>query len=461
MTTVSTFVMLLASFNPVMTSRTAANMAVLARGALLSTGPRTVTSCLVAAWPWVEKHWSAYGNVLRRARLDSPALARILFTIILRLLPRRAPIMLAVDESLVRRYGPRVVGVGMHRDAVRSSHGYRVATPGHKWVVLSVLVRLPYVEHALALPILSALYSTRKQARRNRAKRLYRRHRTVPQLALLLVRMVVRWAPQRRFIVVGDAAYATHELAGALRAQSRFAALQATTLVSRFRMDAATYGPPRPRTGPGRPPAKGDKLPSPQQVAGDPNTHWDRAVVPWYGGMDKVVWLCSAQGLWYKASTGVKWVRWVLVRDPEGQRRDEVLFTTDTELSPVRIVGIFVQRWSLETTMQEARVHLGLEGLRNWSVLAVKRSVPLLLGLYSLVVLWFALHVREPRHYCQQTPWYKKRSVTFSDMLAAARGDILRELISERSQPRTCELLFWACCRSRILTLSRVKRRAA
>ena len=322
-------------------------------------------------------------------------------------------------------------------------------------------MRLPYVEHALALPVLSALYSTGKHARRNRCKRVYRPHRTVLELALLLMRMVVRWAPQRRFIVVGDAAYATHHLAGALRSQSRFAALQATTLVSRFRMDAATYGPPRPRTGPGRPPVKGDKLPNPRQVAGDPNTHWDRAVIAWYGGTQKLVWLCSEQGLWYKASTGVKWVRWVVVRDPEGQRRDEVFFSTDPELSPVRIVEIFVQRWSLETTMQEARVHLGLETLRNWSALAVKRSVPTLLGLYSLVVLWFAVHVRKPRRHCQQTPWYKKRSVTFSDMLAAARGDVLRAVISDSSQPRTCEHLLWACCRSRIFTLPRVKRRTA
>jgi len=96
-------VALMASFNPVLTSRTAANLAVLARGALLTTGPRTVTSCLLAAWPWVEKHWSAYGNVLRGARFDSRSLARILFAIILRLVPPRAPIMLAVDESLVRR----------------------------------------------------------------------------------------------------------------------------------------------------------------------------------------------------------------------------------------------------------------------------------------------------------------------------------------------------------------------
>ncbi|MCK4275778.1 MAG: transposase [Phycisphaerae bacterium] len=461
MSTVSTFVALMASFNPVLTVPTAANMAVLARGALLSTGPRTVTSCLLAAWPWVEKRWSSYANVLRRARFDPHALARILFTMILRLLPRSAPIVLAVDETLVRRYGPRVVGVGMHRDAVRSSHGCRIATPGHKWIVLSVMIRLPYVEQALALPILSVLYSTRKHARHNRAKRLYRRHRTVGELALLVVRMLVRWAPQRRFIVVGDGSYATHMLAWALRPESPHKALRRVSLVSRFRMDAATYARPRPHQGRGRPRLKGDKLPSPQQVAADSDTQWDRALLAWYGGKEKMVSLCSGEGLWYKAATGAKWVRWVLVRDPEGRRRDEVFFTTDPQLRAADIVEIFVQRWSLETTMQQARARLGLETLRNWSALAVRRSVPLLLGLYSLVVLWFALHVRRPRRYCQQTPWYRKRSITFSDMVAAVREDILRELISEGSAPGTCEHLFCARCRARIVSLPRLKRRAA
>jgi hypothetical protein len=186
MATVSTFVMLMASFNPVLTARTAANLALLGRGALLATGPRTVTSCLRAAWPWVENHWSAYHNVLRRARLNGPALAHVLFALAMRLVPRRAVVELALDDTPVRRYGPRVMGVAMHRDTVRSSHGYHAVTPGHKWVVLSLLLRLPFWQRAVALPLLSALYSTQKHARRNRQKRPYRRHRTLQEPALIL-----------------------------------------------------------------------------------------------------------------------------------------------------------------------------------------------------------------------------------------------------------------------------------
>jgi hypothetical protein len=461
MATVSTFVMLMASFDLVVTARTAANLAVLSQGALLATGPRTVTACLRAAWPWVRKHWSAYHNVLGRARLDVRAMAHVLFGLILGLLPRDSIIELAVDDTLVRRYGPRVVGVGMHHDTVRSSHGYHAVTPGHKWVVVSVIVRLPFGQYAVALPLLSALYSTQKHARRNRQKRMYRRHRTVQELALLLVRILVRWAPGRRFRVLADGAYATHELTGAFSGASGYKALRRVRLVSRLRQDAATWAEPPAYSGRGRPRVRGQRLPTPEQVAAGPSTRWERITVQWYGGTRKVVTVCWREGLWYKSGTGGKRIRWVLVRDPEGRRRDEVFFTTDLDMKPGEIIESYVRRWPQEVTFEEVRTHLGLETLRNWSARAVVRSAPLVLGLYSLVVVWYALHVPASQQQPQRSPWYRKGAITFSDMLAAAREDILTDAISRASAPQTREHLLCEACGSRIVRLPDAKRAAA
>jgi hypothetical protein len=419
--------------------RTAENLAVLARGAILATGDRTVTACLLAAWPWVTKHWSAYENVLRRARLRMLVLARMLFRLVVSLLPEDAPLELVVDETLVRRYGPRVVGVGLHRDPLHSSRRYKTVSPGHKWVVLSVVVRLGFVRRALALPLLSVLYTTPKQAARNRAERPYRRHRTVNQLALVLVRVVVRWAPGRRVRLVGDGAYGTHALADALTAASPHRSLRRVRLVSRFQMDASLYAPAPPYSGRGRPRVKGHRLPSPGQVASDPATRWQRHRVAWYGGTRKTVRTCSGTGLWYKRGFRPTPVRWVVVRDLEGKRPDEVFFTTDVEMEPREIVEAFVRRWGLETTFQETRRHLGLETLRNRTAKAVSRSVPLLLATYSLIVVWFAKHVRAPEAHKRATPWYAKSSVTFSDMLAAARRDILSEGVSSPPQSERAE----------------------
>jgi len=59
-------------------------------------------------------------------------------------------------------------------------------------------------------------------------------------------------------------------------------------------------------------------------------------------------------------------------------------------------------------------------------------SPRLLLALYSLNIAWFAHHVEDPGAWVRSRPWYPKKHVTFSDMLAAARHDILTELISSR-----------------------------
>ena len=301
---VCTIVALLASFAPALTARTLENLGVLLRGALLATGQRTVTACLVAAWPWVSKHWSAYENVFRRARLNLSVLARTLCRMALALVPSDAPILLVIDESLVRRYGPYVPAVGMHRDAVRSSRGRHQTTPGHKWVVLGVVVRLPFMDRPVALPVFSVLYTSAKLAKRNRRGPLHRRHRTVVELALLMVRWVVRWAPGRRFCLVGDGAYGTHELAGALQAASKHPGLRRVRLVSRFQFDGATFAPPPAYSGRGRPRVKGERLPSPAAVAADPATPWERVGVAWYGATHKVVLVCSRTGLWYRKGSG-------------------------------------------------------------------------------------------------------------------------------------------------------------
>lgn len=462
MTTVSTFVMLIASFNPALTAPTAANLAVLLRGAVLAPKARTVTGCLMAAWPWVKKDWQAYGNVLRRAKINPLVLGRILFNLALRLVPAEAPICLAIDESLVRRWGPCVPAVGMHRDGVRSSHGRNIVNPGHKWVVLSILVKLSCMDHYVALPILSALYTTPRPAKRNRTQPLYRRHRTGSELALLLVRLLVRWAPQRRFIVVGDGAYATHDLANALRPGSPHPMLRRTSLVSRFYFDAALYAQPGPYSGRGRRRVKGEKLPNPKQTIQRGGAECERTTLnQWYGGQRKEVCLHSGTGLWYKSGQGPKRVRWVAVHHPDGDHRDEIFFTTDSELPPALIVEIYVRRWSLETTFQEARDLLGLETLRNWSVKAVKRSVPFLLALYSLVVVWFALHVDDPERFRVEWPWYEKRNVTFSDMLTAARMDILGEIVYERPADGAGEHLIWPLQMLSGMSPARRKKRAA
>ena len=101
--------------------------------------------------------------------------------------------------------------------------------------------------------------------------------------------------------------------------------------------------------------------------------------------------------------------------------------TFETEpRTPEQIVAWFVQRWQLETTFEEARAHLGLETQRQWNDLAIARTTPILLGLFSFVTLLAdRLHAREGIP-VRQAAWYVKELPTFSDALAAVRRELWR-----------------------------------
>jgi hypothetical protein len=94
---------------------------------------------------------------------------------------------------------------------------------------------------------------------------------------------------------------------------------------------------------------------------------------------------------------------------------------TDRNREPASIIADYTKRWPLEVTIEESRAHLGIETQRQWSDLAIERSTPALLGLYSLVALFAqALHP-DGKIPVAQAAWYLKQQATFSDVLMEVR----------------------------------------
>jgi hypothetical protein len=157
-----------------------------------------------------------------------------------------------------------------------------------------------------------------------------------------------------------------------------------------LRLDANLYAPAPPRRpGRGRPPVKGKRLPRLSQVLHDVRTVWQRHTVPlWYGRNNRVVEVATGTAVWYHSGLPPVPIRWLLVRDPRGELPPQAFLCTDLDAAPVDILQWFVSRWQLEVTFQESRAHLGVETQRQWSDLAIMRTTPVLLGLFSLVTLW-------------------------------------------------------------------------
>jgi len=107
---------------------------------------------------------------------------------------------------------------------------------------------------------------------------------------------------------------------------------------------------------------------------------------------------------------------------------------TDLDAASVDILQWFVSRWQLEVTFQEVRAHFGVETQRQWSDLAVMRTSPALLGLFSLVTLWAHDIAAETPLVPATAAWYPKRHCTLSDAIAAARREIWHHQVSFMSR---------------------------
>ena len=131
--------------------------------------------------------------------------------------------------------------------------------------------------------------------------------------------------------------------------------------------------------------------------------------------------LISQTAVWYRSGKPAVTIRWVLIRDPQSAFDPQALLCTDPAADPSQILEWFVLRWQLEVTFQEVRTHLGVETQRQWSDLAIPRTTPVLLGLFSFTTL--AAHALQKRHPMTQrtAAWYDKPSPTFVDAIALVR----------------------------------------
>jgi len=403
---------LLAPFQSAFTKPTWQKVVLLIEGVLLAHGHRTVAAALRAVGLQEEKHFNGFHHVLSRARWSSLQLSRLLLVLLVRTFVQSGGMVeLVVDETLERRWGPHITKCAYYHDPVRSSQKHKKISRGLKWLCLMLIVTPPWTQRSWALPFLCILLTSEE-----RDVRLGRRHKTVPDWTKQLVKLVRRWLPDSAIKLIGDSAYSVVELGTVCRKQQ-------VTLIAPLRFDACLYTPPptrQPRQM-GRPRLVGTRLPQLDQVLNDSHTAWHTTWVKWYGqGQQQIEW-CSGTALWYRGGQAPLPIRWVLTRDPLGQRDARAYFSTDQQQSGLATVLDFMKRWPIEVTFEETRAHLGVQTQRQWSDMAIERTTPCLLGLYSLVTLIGQKLFPEGDVPCQQTAWYCKQQATFTDVLATVR----------------------------------------
>jgi DDE superfamily endonuclease len=420
----------LAPFAPLFSKRVWPHVQVLLAGTILAPGKRTVASALRAVGLQEERCFCRYHRVLSRSVWSSREASRLLLESLVEAFAPDGPLVVGVDETLERRRGKNITAKGIYRDPVRSSREHFVKTSALRWVCVVLLAEVPWASRVWALPFLSALAPSERYA-----KEAGQRHKPLTEWAWQLLLLVRRWYPEREIVAVADSTYASLKLLERCRKLRN-----PITFITRLRLDAALYEPAPPRYPGqmGRPRLKGERLPNLAVVAEDPTTVWRPiTVASWYGSAERTVEIVSDSAIWYSTGLPAVPVRWVLIRDPQGEFKTQALLSTDLATKPEQIIKWFVRRWQMEATFQEVRQRLGFETQRQWSEKAIRRTAPALLAVFSVLTLFAHRQIaQEGSPTIRRAAWYDKSRPTFSDALALVRKELWAQEETFCASPR-------------------------
>ena len=374
---------------------------------------RTVTGMILAADAVGRKHHSAFHRLFAKAEWCLDELGLAVFRLIEPWLGDE-PVMLALDDTLARKRGLKVFGVGMHHDPMLSTRKVARVNWGHSWVVLSVIVRFPFcADRYFALPILFRLYINKQTVAKKGGW-----YRTRPELAVDMLYTLCRACENRRFHAVADSTCGGQSVLGDLPDNC--------DLTSRLDLDARLHDTPpvrKPGTT-GRPRKRGRQLPSPRQML---TGRAKRCTLDIYGRRDKVRMADCVARVY---AVPDRPLRIVAVEPLTGGRRVQAFYSTRHDASAEQVLTWYAQRWAIEVAFQSSKTHLGFEQPQGWTRHAVERTAPVAMLLYSLIVLWFA---RDGHHHYRQPdcPWYRaKPHASFGDMLATLKRESIKEQVS-------------------------------
>jgi hypothetical protein len=373
----------------------------------------TVTGMLQAAGLAGEWHHSRAHDFFARRRWEPDRLGlRLLDFLVSVFVKPDGPIRLAVDDTLFGRSGRRVWGAHYLHDGAQPEGSGRRTRWGNCWVVVVLIVELPCLGgRPVGLPILFRLFRPRDQAHPDR--------RSQPELARLLIDMVLARFSTRVIELVMDGAYATKAWRGLP---------DRVTVTTRMRANAAVFALAPERTGKrGRPALKGARLASLAQLAA--SAVFAPVTITGPDGRSRVEHVWQTSCLWY-GPFHTRPVVLMLIRKPgRTEGFDVALASTDVDAAAGELIARYDSRWTIETAHQEAKAH-GVGQARNRVQQAVERTVPFGFLAQTITIAWYALHGNpdtdlDARR--RQAPWYRqKTTISYADMLAALRRELIR-----------------------------------
>jgi hypothetical protein len=357
---------------PVLDSRFSWRLPIVLAGLLLARGRRTVTTWLRAQG--IVYGFADYYYFLSALGRKIEPLATRLFVLLLRRLSPDGPILLALDDTPTRRYGPHVEGAGIHHNPTSGPDDHKFIY-GHVWVTLAWVVRHP-LWHAIGLPLRALLYVKAKDLPKLKG-RCHWAFRTKIQMAVELIQWAAKIAAAagRKVRIVTDGAYAYRKLLREILPLG-------VTFISRLRRDAALRSVPPPwRPGRGAKRKYGKEVISLAKRAAH-RRGWQQIEATLYGGRRVTKTYKTFLATWPVAG-GL--IRVVIVREPDGW---ESFFSTDPDLGVETILECFADRMAIEQVFHDIKEVWGAAQQQVRNLFTNVACYHLNLWMHTLVELW-------------------------------------------------------------------------
>jgi DDE superfamily endonuclease len=311
-----------------------------------------------------------------------------------------APVIAALDDTLCKKTGRHIPGVGMARDPMSPAFHVNLCY-GLRFVQVSVLVSPSETPGAArALPVRFDFAPPAIKPKKNAAPEVHEAYKKEKKLralpraglaAMTSVRQSLDERPEtaeRQLIVSGDGSYTNKAVLRDIPPR--------TTFIGRIRKDAKLHLPLPQRDGAiGRPPLYGPQAPTPEQILKDDSipvvkvscfaagelrqipvkvygpVYWRKA------GADLPLLLVVVAPLGYRLRIGSK----LLYRQPA------FLLCTDLHLELQLLVQSYIQRWEIECNHRDEKSLLGVAQGQVRSPQAVSRLPQFQVAAYSLLLL--------------------------------------------------------------------------
>ena len=366
----------------------------LAISSLVGLGRRTVSGMLCTSGQQFSD-WSAAYRLFASERFDCDTLFEPVKRSVLESLAPEEPLVILMDDTLIRKRGRKVYGAGWKRDPLGPRFRTNIVW-GQRFLQMSAALPDRHTPgRACAVPVSFIHAPTAEKPKRTappQAWEEYRQQQSITKISAVgaknLSSIRHRLDPGRTLICCVDGGFTNGTVFRDIPEQ--------TILIGRIRKDAKLFAPPDAETGPrkGRPRWYGSVLPTPEHIRQDDAIPWvqveayaagkrhlfDVKTIPaarWAGTGKRTVQVLVVRPLAYRPRKGAR----LLYRKPA------YLLCTDPTLPLSQLLQAYLWRWEIELNFRDEKTLLGVGQAQVRTPASVETVPSLIVAAYAMLLL--------------------------------------------------------------------------